>query len=445
MTEKSIDGFEIHYPAPQPMVLDGKPLDSKLNEVSEKLAYGCNIYEVSQDGDDYLLHTQFKVFHFRYKGGMASCSCNGFVYATGKPVAMCEHIAAFLKVSNNYSSRIKPLDAKPGLRELVEKFCQANNIEFKLQRSSGQVKKEPEKPKEVPKPPAVAKETEQARVTDIKQPESLPKEPPKITEPQVSSEKNTVTLSFLCKGGQHVACGGFGCGCECHTKGPAKTLEEIANTSTETLPAKIEPAKPPAKKKTDAELDAEIELKKAERFLQNRGSTYKVQGKERPDSHMIQKVANKQGISIEILEATQTEDCVHIVVRGHLGEQYVDAVVHHDFKTEYLLKTMEIITKNPAILDHWENAEPVIKKDAKIKVKEDGRDVEKDAKYYIVHALLSFKKFALRDGRTKAASIAEAMLLNQDFRDPEEVDSEKAEMELVSIKEQNRKAVKAEA
>ncbi len=208
---------------------------------------------------------------------------------------------------------------------------------------------------------------------------------------------------------------------------------------------KQEQAKPPAKKKTDDELDAEIELAKAERFLKNRGSSYKVQGKERPDTHMIQKVANKHGISIEILEATQTDDFVHIVVRAHLGDQFADGVVHHDFKTEYLLKTMEIVTKNPAILDHWEGTEPVIKKDAKIKVRKENRDVEKDARYYIVHALLSFKKFALRDGRTKAAGIAEAVLLNQDFRDEEERASEQAEVDLVDINMQNRKAVRAVA
>ncbi|MGB8216182.1 MAG: hypothetical protein WCE94_02680 [Candidatus Methanoperedens sp.] len=445
MSEKSIDGFEIHYPAPPPLVLDGKPLDNKINEASEKLAYGCNIYEVSPDGDDYILHSQFKLFHFRYKGGLASCSCNDFTYATGKPVAMCEHIAAFLKVSNNFSTRIKPLDAKPGLRGLIEKFCSANSIECKLTPSTAQARAETEKQKEIPKPPPVAKDREQARIDVPKPPENIVKKPEKVAEAPVNTAKAATSLSFLCKGGQHAGCGGFECGCECHKKGTEKPLEKAVEKPPKILPAKQEPAKPPAKKKSDAELDAEIEMAKAERFLQNRGSTYKVQGKERPDSHMIQKVANKHGVSIEILEATQTEDCVHIVVRGHLNDQYVDAVVHHDFKTEYLLKTMEIITKNPAILDHWEGTDPVIKKDAKIKIKEDGRDVEKDAKYYIVHALLSFKKFALRDGRTKAAAIAEALLLNQDFRDPEEKESEEDEVKLVADNMQNRKAVKAEA
>jgi hypothetical protein len=170
-----------------------------------------------------------------------------------------------------------------------------------------------------------------------------------------------------------------------------------------------------------------------------------VQGKERPDSHMIQKIANKHGISVELIEATQMDDCAHIVVRGHLSGQYVDAVVHHDFNTEYQLKVIEIVSRNPEILDHWEGTEPVIKQGAKIMVNENGRDVVKDAKYFIVHALLSFKKFALRDGRTKAAAIAESMLLNQDFRDPEEKDSEEAEARIVQESIDNRKAMKATA
>jgi len=152
MSEKSIDGFEIHYPAPPPLVLDGKPLDKKINEASEKLAYGCNIYEVSPDGDDYILHSQFKLFHFRYKGGLASCSCNDFTYATGKPAAMCEHIAAFLKVSNNFSSRIKPLDAKPGLRGLIEKFCSVSSSVSspRAQRRPGQNQRNKKKSRNLP-------------------------------------------------------------------------------------------------------------------------------------------------------------------------------------------------------------------------------------------------------------------------------------------------------
>lgn len=219
---------------------------------------------------------------------------------------------------------------------------------------------------------------------------------------------------------------------------PEKSVEKPAE-SAKNLPARQELAKPPGKPLTDAERDAMIEDAKAKRFLSQRGSSYKVQGKERPDAHQIQRIANEHKISVEILSAVHTDAFVEVMVRAHLNGQFCDAVVHHEFKDEFLLKTMEVLNKNPEILDHWEGTEPVIKEGAKIKVKEDGREIVKDAKYFIVHSLLTWKKFSMRDARTKAAAIAEAMLLNQDFREPEEKQSEEAEAMLVQESIKNRK------
>ncbi len=184
---------------------------------------------------------------------------------------------------------------------------------------------------------------------------------------------------------------------------------------------------------TDAERDNEIERAKAEKFLTKRGSSYSVQGKERPDSHMIQNVANEHNVSIEVLESVQDENHCFVKVRAHSGDQYVDAVVHHDYEIEYQLKTMEIIKKNPQILDHWEGFTPVLLSDAVVPIfDKNGRLKDQEtATYYLVHALLSFRKFSMRDARTKAAAIASAMILNRDWRDPEEQDSEKAEASLV--------------
>lgn len=215
--------------------------------------------------------------------------------------------------------------------------------------------------------------------------------------------------------------------------------KKMTETYTEKMPATTEKASLPGKPLTDAERDEIIERAKAKRFLENRGSSYKVQGKERPDSHMIQKVANERGISLEILETTHTEAFVKVVVRAHLGDRYCDAVVHHVFQDEFLLKTMEMISKNPGILDHWEGQEPVIKEGSKIRIFENGKETFKDAKYQIIHALLTWKKFAMRDARTKAGAIAEAMLLNQDFREPEEKQSEGREVALVQESVNNRR------
>jgi len=97
---------------------------------------------------------------------------------------------------------------------------------------------------------------------------------------------------------------------------------------------------------------------------------------------------------------------------------------------------MEIIEKNLQILDHYEGTIPVIKEGAKIIKRTDRGDEQIDAKYYLVHALLSFKKFSLRDAATKSAAIVQLKLLNRDARDPEEVKSEQGERDLV---EKNRR------
>uniref|UniRef100_A0A6M3MDT8 Uncharacterized protein n=1 Tax=viral metagenome TaxID=1070528 RepID=A0A6M3MDT8_9ZZZZ len=183
--------------------------------------------------------------------------------------------------------------------------------------------------------------------------------------------------------------------------------------------------------KTDAEIDREIENAKTRKFLENRGESYKVRGTERPDAHAIQHAANDAGICIEIVEATQTAECCHVIVRGHLGGQYVDAVVHHEFELERRLKIMEMVAKNPEILDHYDGLNPVIKADAKITIVEYGKTKVINAMYYIVHSILTQQKFSIRDARTKAASIAEAMLLNKEHQTKEEKASEYEERETV--------------
>lgn len=213
-----------------------------------------------------------------------------------------------------------------------------------------------------------------------------------------------------------------------------KEEKPMPEKKDENLPAEQPKGEAPAL--SDHQIDEMIERAKARKFLEGQGGSYKVSGKERPDSAMIQKISNEAGISTEILVAEQTDNYAHIVVRGHLGNRFVDAVVHHDFAVEFQLKTMEILEKNPQILDHYEGLTPVIKEGAKIIKKTDRGEEQIDAKYYLVHALLSFKKFSCRDAATKASAIVQAKLLNRDARDPEEVKSEQADRDLV---EKNKK------
>lgn len=384
----------LHYPAPLPMPLSWVNSEPKLQE-NEKLAdkMKCEIYRMKEfsnmEINEYLLVHDTDTYHILFNRDMGSCSCKGFTSNTGAAALPCEHLMKVRSVEASGADIDKP----PA--RLLDMIRALQGRTYICKDCGEQTNKQ-------------------------------------------QAEKSFNELGYI-------TCS------DCYDKsnasrsGARRTPKKKSKQEEEKLPAKKVPAKTPAKKPSDAEIDALFEEAEAERFLQQRGSHYKVQGKERPDSHMIQKIANKHGISVELIEAIQTDDCAHIVVRGHLSGQYVDAVVHHDFNTEYQMKVIEIVSKNPEILDHWEGTEPVIKQGAKIKVNENGRDVFRDAKYFIVHAPLSFKKFALRDGRTKAAAIAESMLLNQDFRDTEERDSEEAEAIFVRKSIDNRKAMKTTA
>lgn len=362
------------------------PKMQKNEGLSEKLK--CKIYRTkefsSTEINEYLLVEETDTYHILFNRDVGSCGCKGFSDNTGAAAIPCEHIM-----------KVKSVEATGA---------------------------------EIEKPPAhlldVIKTAGNGRTRYVC------KGCGKDTNKEQAEKSFAETGEIQC--------------IECYKK-----LKEVqkappkSKKKEEKLPTRHEPGKPPAKKKTDAEIDREIEMAKAERYYRQRGSHYKgKQGEERPDAHMTQKLANKHGICIEILEAQQNEDFAEVVVRGHLGDVFVDAIVHHDFKTEYQLKAMEIVAKNPSIVDHWDEKGPVIKEGARIIVRENGEDIYKDARYFLVHALLSFRKFALRDARTKAASIAEAMLLNQDFQDPDERESEESERALVK---ESRQAAKAGA
>lgn len=179
---------------------------------------------------------------------------------------------------------------------------------------------------------------------------------------------------------------------------------------------------------TDMELDRQIEDKKAENWLTKRGDSYKVHGKERPDAASIQRVSNNKGVCTEVLSAIQTNEYAEAIVRAHLGSIYVDAVVHHCFENYRRLLVLEMVNKNPDVLDCWKGEMPVIKLGATIK---DASGKIKDAQYSIMHSYFSFIQFALRDATTKAEAAAQAKILNQEFREKEDIESEQFEADLV--------------
>jgi len=218
------------------------------------------------------------------------------------------------------------------------------------------------------------------------------------------------------------------------TKEVPKTAPEPKSDPKPESKPKSEPATgnlPAVAGMTDAELDRQINDAKAEKWLTDRGESYKVHGKERPDAAGIQRVSNMKGASIEILKAVQTSEYAEAIVRAHLDGIYVDAAVHHSFDNYRRILILEMINKNPQVLDCWNNEMPVIKEGSKIK---DQSGVEKDAKYSIMHTYFAFVQFALRDAVTKATAAAQAKILNREFRDPVEIQSEQREIDLVNKK-----------
>jgi hypothetical protein len=182
---------------------------------------------------------------------------------------------------------------------------------------------------------------------------------------------------------------------------------------------------------TDADIDKMIEDGKTEKFLKGQGSSYRVHGNEVPDSHSIQRIANKHKISIEIMASSQNEDQAEVTVRGYKGEQFCDAVVVINFKDELYAKMLEVAEKNPSQVVEWAQGYlTVLPKFAKDATDTSGKNIQ----VMLSKHMLNTRQFAIRSARTKAARIVESILLNSEWQEKEEIDSEQDERNRVSNK-----------
>ena len=180
---------------------------------------------------------------------------------------------------------------------------------------------------------------------------------------------------------------------------------------------------------TDMELDRQISDKKTKNWLTNQGAGYQVQGKYRPDAASIQGAANKNVVSSEILKAIQTKEYAEVIVRTHMGDQYVDTIVHHDFENNRRMLLLEMASKHPETVSGFsEEGMPIFNPDATFV---DNAGKTKSLMYTVMHSLLADINFSLRDATTKAASAGQAKILNREWRSEEEVESEARERELV--------------
>jgi len=153
-----------------------------------------------------------------------------------------------------------------------------------------------------------------------------------------------------------------------------------------------------------------------------KGGYYRVRGHEEPDAWMVQQWANGEGISTEVVTAEQTATEAKVVVRAIKNGQYVDAVVIHEFTT-----TREVVTFETIDNMRKEQKNPIVG------YEDDGKPILSDeAKYRIYKNYIKFKNFAIRDATTKAGRIAILKLMNRDWRDPEEIEAETAEVRSVN-------------
>ena len=188
---------------------------------------------------------------------------------------------------------------------------------------------------------------------------------------------------------------------------------------------------------SDIELDRKITDQKTKNWLTNQGDGYKVQGKYRPDAASIQGAANKNVVSSEILKAIQTTEYAEVTVRTHLGDQYVDTIVHHDFENNRRMLLLEMASKHPETVTGFSDiGMPIFNPEATFV---DNFGKTKSVMYTVMHSLLADINFSLRDATTKAASAGQAKILNREWRSEEEVEAETRERELVETLIQSNK------
>lgn len=231
-----------------------------------------------------------------------------------------------------------------------------------------------------------------------------------------------------------------------------KTLAQNKHTAIQnvptgsTIPAVKPDCKPIAKSvkqqaRNDTDIEVAIKKGAAERLLSTKGDIYKVSGQDTPDSAMLQKFANEKGISLTILEATQTKEFTKVHVKGEYNGQTMESVVVVDMDAEQKKRVIETAAKYPHIIVEFDGLVPVLNPSEIIEKEGKHGKIERiPVWYHISHGYYEIVTFVLRTATTKAMSIVIKKLLYGEFRDKEEIDEEnkeRAEVEAM-IEEQKR-------
>ena len=166
-------------------------------------------------------------------------------------------------------------------------------------------------------------------------------------------------------------------------------------------------------------------------------------GKFEPDSWRVQEEANEAKISTRIVTAEQDGRHSIVIVEATAQDgRTVQGVVNHDFNTIMGKKIMEMVKKEMAGKPIFWGEKGMRRKIKPFKegeppffMKENGEmkpNLTDQGTAKIMDDMLRFRDFSLRDATTKAMRIAQQKVLNEDWRDEEEIRAEEEEVKSVN-------------
>lgn len=198
-----------------------------------------------------------------------------------------------------------------------------------------------------------------------------------------------------------------------------KTIKDVILKNTPTpAPKHISGGDVVPYKKAAPQINREIGTMK----LEKKGGYYRVAGHNEPDAWLVQQWGAEAGVTLRVIYAEQDDKTAKAIVRAQLGDLFVEAAVIHHFNT-----TREVITLETIDIMERKRKSPVVGID------QDGHPLlSTETMYDIYKRLIRFKNFSVRDAITKASRIATLKILNQDWREPEEIEAEVAEVRSVN-------------
>lgn len=163
--------------------------------------------------------------------------------------------------------------------------------------------------------------------------------------------------------------------------------------------------------------------------VSKKGGSYRVGGKEQPDAWRIQEEANEAKISTEVVRTEQTDTYSEVTVRAYDKDRwYTEATVRHTFKTiarehlfGYLEKQIEGTLDEPIFQDINRPFDPVTNDPV----------LTPQGTLMFLKFMTRTQNFAIRDAETKAMARAQRKVLNYDWRETDEIESEKNEIKQV--------------